>query len=262
MSNGDLSASLTFRRGLARVSLERIALLEAVEELGSISAAAKQLGMSYRSAWDAMQALNNLFDAPLVEAQPGGKAGGAAMVTPRGKAVLKAFGRVRTELEATLSKLESLFADGSAHDLFWSLGMRTSARNALRGEIIHISPGTVSAEVVLKVADGVTITAMLTRQSVEDLDLAVGKPAIALIKASFVVLARGEGLRTSARNQIAGLVSAREDGAVNSEVALSIGGGKTLIATVTLESAKSLELAPGLAVTALIKAPHVILAVE
>ena len=140
--------------------------------------------------------------------------------------------------------------------------MRTSARNALRGVITHISPGAVSAEVTLNVADGVTITAMLTRQSVEDLDLSVGRPAIALIKASFVVLARGEGLRTSARNQIAGVVAAREDGAVNSEIALSIGGGKTLIATVTLESARSLELAPGLAVTALVKAPHVILAVE
>lgn len=262
MGDGDLSASLTFHRGIARVGLERVALLEAIDELGSISAAAKRLGMSYRSAWDAMQALNNLFDAPLVEAQPGGKAGGAAKVTARGKAVLGAFGRVQVELVATLTKLESLFVGGATQDLFWSLGMRTSARNALRGEITHISPGTVSAEVILKVADAVFITAMLTRQSVEDLDLAVGKPAIALIKASFVMLARGEGLRTSARNQIAGVVAAREDGAVNSEIALSIGGGKTLIATVTLESAKSLDLAPGVAVTALIKAPHVILAVE
>jgi molybdate transport system regulatory protein len=258
----ELSASLTFKRGSARVSLERVALLKAVHELGSITAAAKALGLSYRAAWDGLQALNNLFDGPLVDAAPGGKTGGVAVVTPLGTSVLIAFGRVGEELEATLSKLDGLLGDEPARDLFWSLGMRTSARNALRGVITHISPGAVSAEVTLKVAEGVTITAMLTRQSVEDLDLSVGRPAIALIKASFVVLARGEGLRTSARNQIAGVVAAREDGAVNSEIALSIGGGKTLIATVTLESARNLELAPGLAVTALVKAPHVILAVE
>ena len=103
---------------------------------------------------------------------------------------------------------------------------------------------------------------MLTRRSVEDLGLKVGAPAIALIKSSFVVLAKGEGIRTSARNQICGVVTGREDGAVNSEVSLDIGAGKTLTATITLESAQALEIAVGDAVTALIKAPHVILAVE
>lgn len=261
-AEGDLSASLTLRRGMARVSLDRVAMLEAVDELGSISGAAKRLGLSYKGAWDVVQAMNNLFDGPLIEAAPGGKSGGTAIVTPRGKAVVTAFRRVQVELEATLAKLESHLADEPAADLFWSLGMRTSARNALRGEISHITPGAVSTEVTLNIANGVTITAMVTRRSVEELDLAVGKPAIALIKASFVILARGEGLRTTARNQITGQVTSREDGAVNSEIAVDIGGGKTLIATVTLASAEALELAPGVAVTALIKAPHVILAVE
>lgn len=258
----DLSAALTLRRGASRVSLERVALLEAVGELGSISAAAKRLGLSYKGAWDVVQALNNLFDAALIEAAPGGRSGGAAQLTPRGRAVVAAFRRVQGEIDAALSKLESQVGGAPAGDLFWSLGMRTSARNALRGAITHITPGAVSGEVTLDLGGGVEIVAMLTRRSVEELDLAVGKPAIALIKASFVVLARGENLRTSARNQIHGVVVRREDGAVNSEVALDIGAGKTLVATVTRESAEALELAPGETVTALIKAPHVILAVE
>jgi molybdate transport system regulatory protein len=140
--------------------------------------------------------------------------------------------------------------------------MRTSARNALRGEISHITEGAVNSEVTLRLAEGVEITAIVTRHSVEELGLAVGKPAIALIKSSFVLLAKGEGIRTSARNQIPGEVAGREDGAVNSEIVLAIGGGKTLTATVTLESAEALEIAVGDRMTALIKAPHVILAVE
>jgi molybdate transport system regulatory protein len=258
-----ISASLTLKRGEgSRVGLERVALIEAVDELGSIRAAAERLGLSYKGAWDIVQGLNNLFSTPLIEAAAGGKAGGAARVTPHGREVAAAFRRVQGEVDAALVKLDAALAGGTARDLFWSLGMRTSARNALRGEISHIAPGAVSSEVTLRVGEGVEITAVLTRRSVEELGLAVGKPAIALIKSSFVLLAKGEGLRTSARNQIAGRVSGREDGAVNSEVVIDIGGGKTLTATITLESAQGLELAPGDAVTALIKAPHVILAVE
>ena len=97
---------------------------------------------------------------------------------------------------------------------------------------------------------------------VEDLGLRVGAPAVALIKSSFVLLAKGENLKTSARNQISGRVAGREDGAVNSEVVVDIGGGKTLVATITVESAQALEIECGDPITALIKAPHVILAVE
>jgi molybdate transport system regulatory protein len=77
-----------------------------------------------------------------------------------------------------------------------------------------------------------------------------------------VVLAKGEGLVTSARNQIKGVVAARLDGAVSSEITLAIAEGKKLTATITRDSAEALGLAEGTAVTALVKAPHVILAVE
>lgn len=254
-----LSAQVTLERpGGSRVALSRMALVEAIGELGSISAAARRVGLSYKAAWDAVQALNNLFDAPLVAAAPGGAHGGAAALTPRGQAALAAFRKVQAEMDAALARLDQ----GLDADVFWSLGMKTSARNALRGRITRITPGAVNAEVTLALADGLEIVAIVTGPSLEELALEVGKPAIALIKAGFVLLARGQGLRTSARNQIPGRVVRREDGAVNSEIALDIGGGKTLVAAITLESAQGLELSVGDDVTALVKAPHVILAVE
>jgi molybdate transport system regulatory protein len=85
---------------------------------------------------------------------------------------------------------------------------------------------------------------------------------IALIKSSFIVLVKGEGLVTSARNEIAGVVVSREDGAVSSEITLRIAEGKTLTATITRESARAMGLSEGEELTALVKAPHVILAVE
>ena len=141
--------------------------------------------------------------------------------------------------------------------------MKTSARNALRGVIEQVKPGAVNAEVTLRVADTVQIIAVVTRESAEDLGLRLGREAIALIKSSFVILARGDQtLRTSARNQLAGAVVRREDGAVNSEISLAIDAGKTITATITRESAEALDLKLGDPALALIKASHVILAVE
>jgi molybdate transport system regulatory protein len=263
MAQDELNIAVSLKRGLSpRIGLHRVLLIEAVDELGSITAAAKRLGLSYKGAWDIVQGLNNLFATPLIEAASGGKAGGAARATVRGREVAIAFRRVQAEIDAAVAKLEANLSGESARDLFWSLGMRTSARNALRGEVSRITEGAVNSEVGLKIADGVELTAILTKHSVAELGLAVGKPAIALIKSSFILLAKGEGLRTSARNQIPGEVTRREDGAVNCEIALDIGGGKTLIAMITLESAQALEIAVGDRVTALIKASHLILAVE
>jgi molybdate transport system regulatory protein len=263
MSPQELNIAVSLKRGLSpRIGLDRVALIEAVDELGSISAAAKRLGLSYKGAWDIVQALNNLFDAPLIEAAPGGKAGGTAAVTARGRSVAAGFRRVQAEVDAALVRLEAEVLGDAARELLWSLGMRTSARNALRGEIRRVTAGAVNSEVVLRLTEGVELTAVLTRRSVEELGLAAGKPALALIKSSFVLLAKGDGLRTSARNQIPGTVVSREDGAVSSEVTLGIGGGKTITATITVESAQALDIAVGDRATALVKSSHVILAVE
>jgi len=262
----DLTASLLLRRGAGlRVGAERIALLEAIAGQGSIAAAAKRVGLSYKGAWDAVQALNNLFDQPLVATQAGGRGGGLASLTPRGDAVVRAFRAVEVELARLAGALERRLSAPAEQlsSLLWGLGMKTSARNALRGMIESVKDGAVNAEVVLKVADGVMITAVVTRESVEELGLEPGREAIALIKSSFVILAPGgQVLRTSARNQLAGEIVRREDGAVNSEISLAIDAGKTITATITRESAEALDLRVGQPAVALIKASHVILAVE
>lgn len=95
----------------------------------------------------------------------------------------------------------------------------------------------------------------------DDLDLAVGKPAVALIKASWVILTTNDSLRTSARNRLCGSISTAREGAVNGEVVLDIGGGKSVAAIVTNESIRSLGLKPGARPCALFKASHIILAV-
>jgi molybdate transport system regulatory protein len=262
-----VTAGIVLSKGpQGQIGAQRVALLEAIGKQGSITGAAKVVGLSYKGAWDAVQALNNLFDRPLVTTKAGGRHGGFAEITPEGQALVAAFHAVEAELAHVFENLEQCIANESParlRTLLWGLGMKTSARNAFRGVVDRVTDGAVNAEVVLKIADGAEIVAIITRQSVQDLGLEPGRDVIALIKSSFVILARGdENLRVSARNKLAGSVVSVEHGAVNDEVTLDIGGGKILVATITHESAQALEIAPGERVVALIKASHVILAVE
>jgi molybdate transport system regulatory protein len=251
--------------GRSRVGPDRIRLLEVIGEMGSISAAAKTVGLSYKGAWDAVQAMNNLFERPLVAAQSGGKHGGAAAVTPVGQAVILAYRKVESDLLAAIGQLEQHLSDGTTplERVIRSLSMKTSARNALRGSVQSITDGAVNAEVTLKISEGIEIVAIITRESVAELGLAPGREAMAIIKSSFVILAKGdEPLRISARNRLVGTVVRHDVGAVNDEVVLDIGAGKSITATITRESGKDLTFAPGERAQALIKASHVILAVD
>ena len=247
------------------VGLERIRLLEAVAREGSISAAARATGITYKAAWDAIDAMNNLFGRPLVQGQTGGRRGGGATLTPEGIRLAETFHRLEGELARALRALEpELNETGlSAAGLMWGFFMRTSARNALRGTVTDIVDGAVNAQITLTLSEQTRLTAVITRDSVRDLGLIPGREAMALIKAPFVILApAGEAHRTSVRNRIEGTVARREDGAVNAEVTLDIGGGKTLTAIITLHSADDLGLAVGQPACALIDASHIILAVD
>lgn len=74
-----------------RVGPGKIALLEQIASTGSISAAARAVGMSYKRAWDLVEESNRIFGKPLVATQAGGRRGGGAELTPAGTAVVKRY---------------------------------------------------------------------------------------------------------------------------------------------------------------------------
>jgi len=257
-----LLAVLNLRRGDdARAGPDRIRLLAAIARHGSIAAAGRSVGLSYRAAWNAVFSLNNLFDRPLVESQAGGISGGGATVTEAGLAVIAAFDTLQRTLDDVLADLDRAVSAREPAP-FWRLGLKTSARNALSGVVETVTEGAVNAEVVLRLAPATVVTSVITRESVRELDLAPGREALALIKSSFIILAPADQtLRTSARNQLTGVVVRHEVGAVNDEVVLELEPGKTLTATITRGSGEALGFKVGERAIALIKASHVILAV-
>jgi molybdate transport system regulatory protein len=261
-----IEALVTLRgEAVPSVGRERIRLLEAVARAGSITAGAKAVGLTYKAAWDALDAMANLFGQPLLATRAGGRAGGGASLTPTGVKVIKAFHRLEADLIQSLRALEPALAGSgiAPRDLISGLLMKTSARNALRGTITALTTDELNAEVAVQVAPEVVLHALVTRPSVTDLGLCVGREVVLLIKAPFVVIAPGaEPPVVSVRNAVRGTVSRAEIGTVNAEIVLDIGAGRTLAATITAASAKALGLAPGAAAHALFDAAHVIVAID
>lgn len=90
----------------------KIALLEKIAETGSISAAARALSMSYKRAWDLVEAVNRLFPAPLVSTQTGGRRGGGAGLTPAGEDVVRRFRAIE---KAAIDAANALFDATATH---------------------------------------------------------------------------------------------------------------------------------------------------
>lgn len=261
----------------------RIALLAAIRETGSITGAAKAVGISYKAAWDAIDAMNNLAGVALVVRATGGKGGGGTTLTPRGERLIETFHAIEREhrkfIEHASSGIENFALDWA---LIGRIGMKTSARNQLFGTIVSIKHGAVNDEVTMKLPGGQQIVAGVTCESTETLGLTEGATVYALVKASWVMLAVGTSkstestdvsapLRLSARNQLHGRISRILPGAVNSEVSLVLEAGQdvddaaaapsptVVTAVITNESVRELGLAVGMPAIAAFKASSVIL---
>lgn len=140
--------------------------------------------------------------------------------------------------------------------------MKISARNVFSGKVSAIQTGAVNDEVEVALPGGDKLVAVVTHTSVQSLGLTVGKDVLALVKASSVlVMTDAAGIRLSARNQLAGTVSAVIKGAVNTEVSIKLTGGSEVNAIITHGSETRLGLKLGVTATAIIKASSVLLGV-
>ncbi|WP_244816836.1 TOBE domain-containing protein [Caballeronia sp. Lep1P3] len=241
----------------------RIALLAAIRDTGSITAAAKAVGMSYKAAWDAVDTMNNLAGEQLVTSATGGRGGGGTTVTASALRLIETYRAVEREHRKFLQRVGEA-VEGFERDwqLIGRLGMKTSARNQLAGKVTKITRGAVNDEIELGLPGGQTIVAVVTHESTEALDLREGGDAFALIKASWVMLMQDAPAKLSARNQLRGTIASVTRGAVNAEVTLSLDDTTTITAIITNQSAETLGLAEGQNAVAVIKASSVIIGVN
>lgn len=132
-----------------------------------------------------------------------------------------------------------------------------SARNQFEGTVSKVTEGAVNGIVTLDV-NGTPISATISMASIRDLELAEGVKAVAVVKATEVMVGKGQ-LKLSARNQFPGKVLSVEKGAVNAIVKLEVLGGNVITATISNAAVEDLELAEGVDATAVVKATSVMI---
>jgi molybdate transport system regulatory protein len=258
-----IDAFLVLRSGgRLLVGRDRIRLLEAVVEHGSITKAAKVTGFSYKTAWEAVDAINNLLPTPAFITRAGGRVGGSAEVTEEGRRLIATFHRLEDRLTSISSMIAEEGLDGIEDALHWTTGFKISTRNVFRTEVTQVRRWPVDVEIALKVSEENSIHAIVTNGATEELGLVPGRRVLALVKASFIHLVPLAQASSVRRNLFRGVVKRRVDAELNSEVLLDIGNGKTMVAVVPRHRVEDLGIAEEAEAAATFDPNHVILAVD
>jgi molybdate transport system regulatory protein len=156
-------------------------ILKTIAKEQSISKAAEKLGMSYRYAWNYLQKIQKTVEAPIVKTFKGGKTGGGgAKLTPLGQSLLEEYQRVAGYMSEVL-----------ADQQYWEvLRLKISARNQLKGKVVSVEKDGITAKVKVEIKAPVMVTAVITKESVEELDVKVGDEVNAVIKSTEVMIAK------------------------------------------------------------------------
>jgi len=167
----------------------RIELLSRIEELGSISRAAKAMRMSYKAAWEAVNAMNAQSPTPIVERVSGGKGGGGTSLTDRGRELIAIYRRVEAAQREFFTALGHYTDDIDSLRAFTAKStVRTSARNQLAATVITVDVTHAGVDVVVRLSWGETMQARITRQSLEELAIEAGTRVWVLFKPGWVFL--------------------------------------------------------------------------
>ena len=156
-------------------------ILETIDKENSISKAAQSLGMSYRYVWNYIQEIQGAMEEQIVETYKGGKSGGGgAKLTDLGKSLLGEYRQVEIYLDKVLSDPRCLEVKG----------LKLSARNQFKGKVVAVDKGVITGKVKVEIKVPVTVTAVITKEAIEELDIKVGDEVTAIVKSTEIMIAK------------------------------------------------------------------------
>lgn len=209
---------------------KRIEVLRKIAETGSISQAAREAGISYKAAWQAIDTLTNLTRVPLVEKSVGGAGGGGAKVTSEGLRLLEIAAALEQKRQEVLKGFQKENA-GTIDTRISSLSIRTSMRNYLPCQVSGLEMNGQVVRVFLQVHENMSpLVARITRTSAELLALEPGMAVLAMCKAMAVRMSCKAGPSGhTAANPIRGNVSRVSKGDTEDEVTMELQPGLQLV---------------------------------
>lgn len=237
-------------------------LLAAIDQLGSLVAAAKKAGLSYKGAWDIIERASLLSPRPLIERSPGGGSDRGTRLTETGRGLLEIHRKLEIRKNEILQDLNREFSTNPIL-LQWyrRLILKSSTRNQWRAEVMSIKMGVVKNEVKAQLRGGAILTANVNREFLVQMQIGFGSKVIAMVKTPMVnLLTDTEGYQLSAENQFEGYVEHIVRDCVCVEVMVRLISGESVIARLSDESSSHLNLNEGAQVQVCFGAEAVILA--
>ena len=156
-------------------------ILETIKKVKSISKSAKEAEMSYRYVWNYLAKLEKRLGEPVVTTFKGGnKGGGGAVLTKLGLDLLNEYNRAESHMREVVGDKTKLS----------DVRLKISARNKLKGIVNQVDKGIITAKVRIKIETPTIVTAIISKEAVEELDIKPGDSIEAIIKATEVIIAR------------------------------------------------------------------------
>ena len=238
---------------------KRIELLSAIEEHGSISKAAKAVPMSYKSAWEAVDAMNSLSPEPIVYRETGGKDGGGTTITTYGQQLLENYAVLKREHTHFLERLSELTdIQSGAFKTIGRLSLQISARNQIQAKVVSVECENVNAKIHLKLKSGQVLVSVITKEAVENLHIEERQTVTAIFKSSSVLLTTLRDAK-SEENRLKGVVTKIDTDVDNAKVLVDIGNHDTIVSVMSKVLLEKMELKIGSSVIAVIKANDIML---
>jgi molybdate transport system regulatory protein len=211
------------------ISDKRLEVLRRIGVSGSISQAAREVGISYKAAWQAIDTLTSLSGTPLVERTVGGSGGGGARITDEGRRLLVLADELAQARDVVLARHAGA---GASASMGAGLGVQTSMRNQLPARVSLVQSLAQEDPLVLVrlcLEDGQELTSSITRESADLLGLRAGLPVLLLCKATAVeVTDRMPDVRAG-QCHLSGKVLRIARGVNRDEVTLALDGGGTWV---------------------------------
>lgn len=211
------------------LSESRIRLLEAIDRVGSLNRAAREVPLSYKAAWDALDTLNRHAPEPLVERSTGGAGGGGTRLTPAARQLIALYRAMESSQQDVLDQLKSVPTEGDApalRTLIRRMTMKTSARNQFAARVTGLNDRGGLVDVQLDLGGGDHIVATITPESATRMGLGLDTELYALIKAPWVQVQTQAPRRQAGRNTLAGTLTALRPGQARTGATLTLPSGR------------------------------------
>lgn len=237
----------------------RIQLLKTIEKTGSMNAAAKEMKMSYKAAWERVNSMNTLADEPLITRTTGGRGGGGTTLTPYAHQLIQTYERLR-EVHA---KFIDRFAEaGNDADRLESILNRTflttSARNQLPSKVKSITEDELNTNLELSLTQDLSLVSSITAKSAKDMALHEGSDTYAIIKSSDIEIVKIAPNPSKSLNIIEGVIASIESSQHSLEITLKIDEALSLVSAPSRDDSEA-GLEVGMRAYALISTKNIII---